>query len=146
MSHSQFHSIKLFILRHAWLNLWDKHMTTGRINQVTTVKKRKRKSKKKRDGDWIKETEEFLITIPCPSFCLFFYFSLFFKHARCPKASNESGSYPRRLFFTLITLVKKHEQPHSLFWAHSQDLFEGPVEPRLKKTAQSILLPVFGFS
>ena len=23
------------ILRHAWLNLWDKHMTTGRINQVT---------------------------------------------------------------------------------------------------------------
>ena len=22
------------ILRHAWLNLWDKHMTTGRINQV----------------------------------------------------------------------------------------------------------------
>ena len=37
MSHSQFHSTKLFILRHAWLNLWDKHMTTGRINQVTTV-------------------------------------------------------------------------------------------------------------
>jgi hypothetical protein len=35
MSHSQFHSKNLFILRHAWLNLWDKHMTTGRINQVT---------------------------------------------------------------------------------------------------------------
>ena len=35
MSHSQFHSTKLLILRHAWLNLWDKHMTTGRINQVT---------------------------------------------------------------------------------------------------------------
>ena len=35
MSHSQFHSIETFILRHAWLNLWDKHMTTGRINQVT---------------------------------------------------------------------------------------------------------------
>ena len=35
MSHSQFHSIEIFILRHAWLNLWDKHMTTGRINQVT---------------------------------------------------------------------------------------------------------------
>ena len=33
MSHSQFHRIML-ILRHAWLNLWDKHMTTGRINQV----------------------------------------------------------------------------------------------------------------
>ena len=28
---------KLFILRHAWLNLWDKHMTTGRINQVATM-------------------------------------------------------------------------------------------------------------
>ena len=37
MSHSQFHSIKQFILRHAWLNLWDKHMTTGRINQVSIV-------------------------------------------------------------------------------------------------------------
>ena len=35
MSHSQFHRMK-FILRHAWLNLWDKHMTTGRINQVPT--------------------------------------------------------------------------------------------------------------
>ena len=35
MSHSQFHSTKLLILRHAWLNLRDKHMTTGRINQVT---------------------------------------------------------------------------------------------------------------
>lgn len=39
MSHSQFHSTKLFILRHAWLNLWDKHMTTGRINQVTLVER-----------------------------------------------------------------------------------------------------------
>ena len=41
MSHSQFHSITAFILRHAWLNLWDKHMTTGRINQVTTVERRR---------------------------------------------------------------------------------------------------------
>ena len=38
MSHSQFHRTNLFILRHAWLNLWDKHMTTGRINQVTTFR------------------------------------------------------------------------------------------------------------
>ena len=38
MSCTQFHCIKMFILRHAWLNLWDKHMTTGRINQVTTIK------------------------------------------------------------------------------------------------------------
>ena len=37
MSHSQFHSIIEFILRHAWLNLRDKHMTTGRINQVTLL-------------------------------------------------------------------------------------------------------------
>ena len=36
MSHSQFHRINWFILGHAWLNLWDKHMTTGRINQVLT--------------------------------------------------------------------------------------------------------------
>jgi hypothetical protein len=37
MSCTQFHCIKMFILRHAWLNLWNKHMTTGRINQVTFV-------------------------------------------------------------------------------------------------------------
>ena len=40
MSCTQFHGIKMFILRHAWLNLWDKHMTTGRINQVTFVRER----------------------------------------------------------------------------------------------------------
>ena len=33
MSHSQFQS-EVFILRLAWLNLWDERMTTGRINQV----------------------------------------------------------------------------------------------------------------
>ena len=36
MSRSQFQS-KRFILRHAWLNLWDKRMTTGRINQVAIL-------------------------------------------------------------------------------------------------------------
>ena len=36
MSHSQFRN-EILILRHAWLNLWDKHMTTGRINQVHTI-------------------------------------------------------------------------------------------------------------
>ena len=35
MSHSQSYSINLFILTRAWLSLWDKHMTTGRINQVS---------------------------------------------------------------------------------------------------------------
>ena len=35
MSHSQFHSTKLFILRHAWLNLLSEHITAGRINQVS---------------------------------------------------------------------------------------------------------------
>ena len=35
MSHSQFQS-KRFILRRAWLNLWDERMTTGRINQVAS--------------------------------------------------------------------------------------------------------------
>jgi hypothetical protein len=38
MSHSQFQS-KRFILRRAWLSLWDERMTTGRINQVATVPK-----------------------------------------------------------------------------------------------------------
>ena len=35
MSHSQICYEELS-LKHAWLNLWDKHMTTGRINQVFT--------------------------------------------------------------------------------------------------------------
>jgi hypothetical protein len=48
MSHSQFHSTNLFILRHAWLNLWDKHMTTGRINQVTVHTKTHRPVKVER--------------------------------------------------------------------------------------------------
>ena len=30
----------MLILRLAWLNLWDKHMTTGRINQVSIVSSR----------------------------------------------------------------------------------------------------------
>ena len=37
MSRSQFHSRNLFILTHAWLNLWDERMTTGRINQVAML-------------------------------------------------------------------------------------------------------------
>ena len=37
MSHSQFRCI-ILILRHAWLNLADKRMTTGRINQITILK------------------------------------------------------------------------------------------------------------
>ena len=40
MSHSQFQS-KRFILRHAWLNLWDERMTTGRINQVAILRQNK---------------------------------------------------------------------------------------------------------
>ena len=33
MSHSQFQT-SIFTLTHAWLNLWDERMTTGRINQI----------------------------------------------------------------------------------------------------------------
>ena len=40
MSRSQFHSRNLFILTHAWLNLWDERMTTGRINQVAMLARR----------------------------------------------------------------------------------------------------------
>lgn len=37
MSHSRFHSWE-FILRRAWLSLWNKHMTTGRINLIAIVR------------------------------------------------------------------------------------------------------------
>ena len=40
MSHLQPSPYKSLMLRHAWLNLWDKHMTTGRINQVSTKEER----------------------------------------------------------------------------------------------------------
>ena len=43
MSHSQFHCLA-FKLRHAWLSLWDKHMTTGRINQITILKPKRANS------------------------------------------------------------------------------------------------------
>ena len=36
LSPSQFHLLNRYELRHAWLNLWDEHMTTGRINQIVT--------------------------------------------------------------------------------------------------------------
>lgn len=44
MSHLQFHYISSLILRHAWLNLWNKHITTGRINQITSFSPRVRLS------------------------------------------------------------------------------------------------------
>ena len=39
MSHSQFHSIDLFILRHAWLNLWDKRMLLAESTRLLSLKK-----------------------------------------------------------------------------------------------------------
>ena len=36
------------ILRHAWLNLWDKHMTAGRINQVCSQPKMFGKARQQR--------------------------------------------------------------------------------------------------
>ena len=33
MSRSRFHLSRLFELRHAWLSLWDKHITADRINR-----------------------------------------------------------------------------------------------------------------
>ena len=37
MSHSQFHSIDLFILRHAWLNLWDKRMLLAESTRLLSL-------------------------------------------------------------------------------------------------------------
>ena len=42
MSRPQSGVFEYTALRHAWLNLLDKRMTTGRINQVSTVKPRHR--------------------------------------------------------------------------------------------------------
>ena len=35
MSHPQSRGLRVLKLTRAWLNLWDKHMTTGRINQIS---------------------------------------------------------------------------------------------------------------
>ena len=65
MSHSQFHSLNSFILTHAWLNLWDKHMTTGRINQVAFIDHSNPSThSRKRKGNW--EWDEVLTVIFCP--------------------------------------------------------------------------------
>ena len=37
MSHSQFHSIDSFILRHAWLNLWDKRMLLAESTRLLSL-------------------------------------------------------------------------------------------------------------
>jgi hypothetical protein len=37
MSHSQFHSIDAFILRHAWLNLWDKRMLLAESTRLLSL-------------------------------------------------------------------------------------------------------------
>ena len=42
MSHSQFHSIDLFILRHAWLNLWDKRMLLAESTRLLSLKQKNR--------------------------------------------------------------------------------------------------------
>ena len=57
MSHSQFHCIP-FILRHAWLNLLDERMTTGRINQVAIVYQTARQNESRptlvhNNGQWL---------------------------------------------------------------------------------------------
>ena len=61
MSHSQFHSIRVLILRHAWLNLLDKHMTTGRINQVTTLRKAKHNSAPERTEAYTLPTSKMIL-------------------------------------------------------------------------------------
>jgi hypothetical protein len=78
MSHSQFHSTNLFILRHAWLNLWDKHMTTGRINQVTVHTKTHgpveiQRATASRHHKRLSRLELFpwLLIRPCPDVALF---------------------------------------------------------------------------
>lgn len=42
MSHSQFHSIELFILRHAWLNLWDKRMLLAESTRLLSLNRHDR--------------------------------------------------------------------------------------------------------
>ena len=39
MSHSQFYYLNLFKLTSAWLNFYNKHMTTGRINRFVLYHK-----------------------------------------------------------------------------------------------------------
>ena len=62
MSHSQFHSIDLFILRHAWLNLWDKRMLLAESTRLlshflfcckTKQYNRQRSYSKEHCQDWI---------------------------------------------------------------------------------------------
>lgn len=42
-------SCNAVILRHAWLSPWNKHMTTGRINQISIVVRDKKRSHSKNE-------------------------------------------------------------------------------------------------
>ena len=113
MSHSQFHSITL-ILRHAWLNLWDKHMTTGRINQITILKEEATSSKKERNRN-------------------LFFFSHPFPLARRYLLSLETAEIPEKLLFQvsllpeMLSVQKAFTLLTSALRHHTIALFEFPL-------------------
>lgn len=114
MSHSQFHSLNLFILTHAWLNLWDKHMTTGRINQITILKEEATSSKKERNRN-------------------LFFFSHPFPLARRYLLSLETAEIPEKLLFQvsllpeMLSVQKAFTLLTSALRHHTIALFEFPL-------------------
>ena len=131
MSHSQFHSVDLFTLRHAWLNPWDKHMTTGRINQVT------------KKG---KEEEEEIASLDRP-LSLFLVCGQEHIHRRLPVArfpSNWLPPHPFSFFFSKFFTLQRN------FWRNSfvlgpptyNPMGRGKKEKQTEKLlSQSFFLP-----
>ena len=107
MSRSQFHSIKLFILRHAWLNLWDKHMTTGRINQVTFL------SNKKQRPHWA--LTQRATSISCSS--------LFGLRPRRDELTRSHHLFCNRWFFQFSTGCRERKHNNRKNWVSQRAFF-----------------------
>lgn len=140
MSHSQFHSTNLFILRHAWLNLWDKHMTTGRINQVTisvcTEKSRRpsaqhRYSRQRHFLRWVFVTR--LQKCLCEFLCNQRQYSAETDVLTCQRPANETPCSPFSQVSDQLSLFREQRSRSSVRTTSNRQY--------LKNTAQSRRIP-----
>ena len=99
----------MLILRHAWLNLWDKHMTTGRINQVAAV--------------WIQKFENWISEFRWQIFLnlIIAKFALEFTTVRGHESPQHQELASERAESTCCKRSKLHQRFFSLeFWIHTR--------------------------
>ena len=98
MSHSQFHSIDVFILRHAWLNLWDKRMLLAESTRLLSLELSTR----------IKRPESrftgFYLSLRESHFLMTFHHWNGKSHLSIHKSWSIDVTYPAKPFYTLNTI------------------------------------------